>query len=53
VDWRNEMLIVETKVCCNRKPFESHKENCFFKQQKEEMQKFIKYLLKEFERGIK
>ena len=43
--------------CCKRKPFESHKEDCYFKQQEKEMEKkmdkFIQNLLKQFEQALK
>lgn len=50
---RNEMLIVTTEPCCKRLPFEQHKKNCYFEQQKRKMEKFIQKILKQFERALK
>jgi hypothetical protein len=47
------MFIVVTEPCCERAPFEEHKENCYFKQQQRTMAKIIKKLLKEFEQALK
>ena len=43
------MLIVTSRPCCEREPFEPHKEDCYFKQQRRAMDKFIQNLLKKFE----
>ena len=52
-DKENNMLIVVSEPCCKRKPFESHKEDCYFRRQKREMSRFIQNLIKKFEHDIK
>ena len=47
------MLIVVSEPCCERKPFEKHKDNCYFKRERMETQRFIDSLLEEFKRGLK
>jgi len=42
------MFIVVTEPCCNREPFEKHKEDCYFKRQKKEMDEFLHTLIKKF-----
>lgn len=45
------MFIV--KPCCERKPFEPHKKNCYFKRQQKAMDKAIQYLIRRFEQALK
>jgi len=47
------MFIVVTEPCCNREPFEKHKEDCYFKRQKKEMEEFIHTLIKKFMQDLK
>jgi len=46
------MLIIVNEACCERKPFESHKKNCYFKRKKNEMNEFIRNLLVKFEQVL-
>lgn len=47
------MFIVVTKPCCKRMPFEPHKKDCYYAQQKKAMAKYINSLFKQFEKAIK
>lgn len=47
------MLIIVNESCCQREPFENHKENCYFKRQKKEMDKCIQNLIKHFRQALK
>ena len=47
------MLIVESEVCCERKPFEAHKEDCYFKRLKRKRQRWIEKLIAKFREELK
>jgi len=47
------MLIVVSNPCCKRMPFEQHKEECYFKRQKKEMDDYIQKLIRKFEQALK
>jgi len=48
----NDMFIVVSKPCCERKPFEPHKENCYFKQLKRARAVVFIKLLESFEQTL-
>jgi len=47
------MLVVVSEPCCERMPFEEHKEDCYFERQKGKMNEFIQSLVRQFKQALK